>query len=155
MKQVFFSHFLCFLSLFWFTSVSAKSRLGEYYLGFGYSMADGDKQSSHDTGDILSIMANSPATQSADWRLALEYGNYDLVPDGDKTSWGLTLDYIMHYDDYVFQNGMFRPYFGIGLGYFSDGAKIHLNDNGFNWSLMVGSEMLFTDDLSMYFGGSF
>jgi len=119
-------------------------------------MADGDKTMQQASGDILSIMANSPATQSADWRLALEYGNYDFGPSlGDDSSWGLTLDYIMHYDDYVFQNGMFRPYFGIGLGYFSDGAKIHLDDDGFNWSLMVGSEMLFTDDLSMYFGGSF
>ena len=156
MNQAFFRHFLCFLSLCWVASLSGKSRLGEYYLGFGYSMADGDKQHQQDSGDVLSIMANSPATQSADWRLALEYGNYDLGSiAGDKTSWGLTLDYIMHYDDYVFQNGMFRPYFGIGLGYFSDGAEIHLDDDGFNWSLMVGSEMLFTDDLSMYFGGSF
>ena len=60
-------------------------------------MADGDKTMQQANGDILSIMANSPATQSTDWRLALEYGNYDLgSPLGDETSWGLTLDYIMH-----------------------------------------------------------
>ena len=45
--------------------------------------------------------------------------------------------------------------FGIGLGYYNDDARIHLDGNGFNWSLLVGSEMLFTDNLSMYFGGSF
>ena len=89
MKQVFLSHFLCFLSLFWVTSLSAKSRLGEYYLGFGYSMADGDKAMQQANGDVLSIMANSPATQSTDWRLALEYGNYDLGPSlGDESHLG-------------------------------------------------------------------
>ena len=82
MNQVFFRHFLCFLSLFWVASLSAKSRLGEYYLGFGYSMADGDKQRQQASGDILSIMANSPATQSsrlATWRWNTETTIWFLV----------------------------------------------------------------------------
>jgi hypothetical protein len=119
-------------------------------------MADGDKDWQSRSGDILSIMGNSPATNSADWRIALEYGNYDFGPgQGNDTSWGLTLDYILHYDDYVFRNGIFRPYFGIGSGYFNDKAHIRLDDNGFNWNLMVGTEMIFTETLSMHVGGSF
>ena len=137
-------------------SLSAKSRLGEYYLGFGYSMADGDGGLQKASGDILSIMAESPASNTSDWRLGLEYGNYDMGPgQGNETSWRLGIDYLMYYDGHVDQNGMFRPYFGIGLGYLSDKANIRLDDNGFNWNFLVGSEMLFTDDLSMYFGGSF
>ena len=137
-------------------SLSAKSRLGEYYLGFGYSMADGDGALQSASGDILSIMAESPASNTSDWRLGLEYGNYDMGPGlGNDTSWRLGIDYLMYYDGHVDQNGMFRPYFGLGIGYLNDKVGIRLDDNGFNWNFLVGSEMLFTDDLSMYIGGSF
>ena len=139
-----------------FGYLQGKSRLGDYYLGFGYSMADGDKAYQSYDGDILSIMAESPASNTSDWRLHLQYGNYDKGPgNGDDSSWRLGMDYLMYYDGHVDQNGMFRPYFGVGLGYLNDGARIRLDDNGMNWNLLVGTEMLFTDDLSLYFGGSF
>ena len=157
MNQIFRSLVICCLALVSLGSLSAKSRLGEYYLGFGYSMADGDGVLKAASGDILSIMAESVANNTADWRLGLAYGNYDdiVTSTGDVTSWKLTLDYIMYYDGHVDQNGMFRPYCGLGVGYFNDKAAIRLDDNGFNWNFLVGTEMLFTDDLSMYFGGSF
>ena len=49
-------------SLFVISSVSfSKSRLGEYYFGFGYAMADGGKGIDAD-GDFLNLSANSPAS---------------------------------------------------------------------------------------------
>ncbi len=150
-----FSVLISFFTLF--EQSWGKSRLGDYYLGFGYSMADGDGEFQQTDGDILSIMGESPATNNSDWRVHLQYGNYDKVPPsmGDESSWKLGIDYLMYYDGHIDQNGMFRPYFGLGLGYLNDKAKLRLNDNGFNWNFLVGTEVLFTDDLSLYLGGSF
>ena len=64
-------------SSFFFSLVSfSKSRLGEYYFGFGYAMADGGKDLNAD-GDFLNLSANSPASDSADFNLFLSYGNVD------------------------------------------------------------------------------
>ena len=53
-----------------FNSAYSKSRLGEYYMGFGYAMADGGKNADIE-GDFLSLSANSPASDSADFILCL------------------------------------------------------------------------------------
>ena len=143
-----------FIILVTFVSISfSKSRLGEYYFGFGYAMADGGK-SDNIEGDFLSLSANSPASDSADFSLYFNYGNIDHN-NSDDSSWELGLDYIYHYDEYVFQNGMFRPFAGIGLSYLDDGPKARLNDDGFTWSFLAGTEILFTDYFSMSLGGKF
>lgn len=148
--------FLASSILFSFTSFS-KSRLGEYYFGFGYAMADGGKGIDAD-GDFLNISANSPASDVADFNLYLSYGNVDYKQssvDKSGTSWELGLDFTYHYDEYVFQNGMFRPFAGVGLSYLSEDAKVRMGDDGFTWKFLAGTEILFTDYLSMSIGGSF
>ena len=89
-------------SLFVISSVSfSKSRLGEYYFGFGYAMADGGKGIDAD-GDFLNLSANSPASDSADFNLYFSYGNVDRnSTSGSDSSWELGLDFIYHYDEYV------------------------------------------------------
>ena len=146
-------------SSFFFSIVSfSKSRLGEYYFGFGYAMADGGKDLNAD-GDFLNLSANSPASDSADFNLFLSYGNVDykdtLGADQSGTSWELGLDFIYHYDEYVFQNGMFRPFAGVGLSFLSEDAKVRMGDDGFTWKFLAGTEILFTDYLSLSIGGNF
>jgi hypothetical protein len=148
-------------SLFVISSVSfSKSRLGDYYFGFGYAMADGGKGIDAD-GDFLNLSANSPASDSADFNLYLSYGNVDRnSTSGSDSSWELGLDFIYHYDEYVFQNGMFRPFAGVGLSYLSDigstpSGSFRMGDDGFTWKFLAGTEILFTDYLSMSIGGNF
>lgn len=140
------------LSLTFFSSLAfPKSRLGDYYLGFGYSNASGKKDLE---GDFLNFSANNPASDSTDFLLQFNYGNVDSN-GGDNTSWDIALDYIYHYDEYVYQNGMFRPFAGIGVSYLDDGAKISMSEDGFTWKLLAGTEILFTEDFSMSLGGNF
>lgn len=143
-------------SLFVIPSLSfAKSRLGEYYFGFGYAMANGGKGIDAD-GDFLNLSATSPASDSADFNLFLSYGNVDVEsPAASGSSWELGLDFIYHYDEYVFQNGMFRPFAGVGLSYLSEDIKMRMGDDGFTWKFLAGTEILFTDYLSMSIGGNF
>ena len=142
------------LSLSLFSSLAySKSRLGDYYLGFGYNNASGKKALELE-GDFLNFSANNPASDSTDFLLQFNYGNVDSN-GGDNTSWDIALDYIYHYDEYVFQNGMFRPFAGIGVSYLNDGAKIRMAEDGFTWKLLAGTEILFTEDFSMSLGGNF
>jgi len=136
-----------------FNSAYSKSRLGEYYMGFGYAMADGGKCADIE-GDFLSLSANSPASDSADFVLRFDYGSVDSIAS-DESTWELGLDYIYHYDDYVFQNGMFRPFAGGGISYLSDDAMVRMKKDGFTWKLLAGTEVLFTDYFSMSFGANF
>lgn len=136
--------------------LAAKSRIGEYYLGFGYSLVDGDQSLQSMQGDVLSIFGSSPQDTGADWRFHLNYGNYDFGPGkGDDSAWDIGIDYLLYYDGHVEQNGIFRPYLGLGVDYMSNARGLLLDDNGFNWNFTLGTELLFTDELSMYVGGSF
>ena len=67
--------------------VNAKSRLGEYYFGFGYAMADGGKGVNLE-GDFLNLSANSLASDSTDFNLNFSYGNVDYN-NSDESSWEL------------------------------------------------------------------
>ena len=156
--------FLTAFAFLFFTSFSltAKSRLGEYYLGFGYSIIDGGDTVDIE-GDAFQISANSLASDSTDFILNFSYGRADrTLTDAngtstmsDGTTFNLGLDYVYHYDENVFQNGMFRPYAGLGLSYFGDDLGIVLGDDGFTWSFLGGTEILFTDNFSFMLGGRF
>ena len=141
------------LLVFISSTAFSKSRLGEYYFGFGYTMADGGKEPSID-GDFLHLSANSPASDSADFILHFNYGNVESN-SSDDSSWELGLDYIFHYDEYIFQNGMFRPFAGFGASYLSDSPKVRMNDDGFTWKFLAGTEILFSDYFSMSVAGNF
>ena len=156
--------FLTAFSFLFITSLSlnAKSRLGEYYLGFGYSIIDGGDTVDIE-GDAFQISANSLASDSTDFILNFSYGRADrtltdasgTTTMSDGTTFNLGLDYVYHYDENVFQNGMFRPYAGLGLSYLGDDLGIALGDDGFTWSFLGGTEILFTDNFSLMLGGRF
>ena len=150
---------LLFLTSF---SLSAKSRLGEYYLGFGYSIIDGGDAVDFE-GDAFQISANSLASDSTDFVLNFSYGRADRsLSDANGTSttsdgstFNLGLDYVYHYDENIFQNGMFRPFAGLGVSYLGDDLGVVLGDDGFTWSFLAGTEILFTENFSFMLGGRF
>ncbi len=142
---------LCFVFLT--PLLYSKSRLGEYYYGFGYAMAEGGKSGSL-KGDFLNLTLNSPASDSADFIIGFNYGNVD-VDLKDDTSWGIGLDYLVQYNEYVYENGMFRPFAGIGISYLDDGAKIRFADDGLSWKLLAGTEILFSEYFSISIGANF
>ena len=150
MKFTFLSLALIFVSSF---ALNAKSRLGEYYLGFGYTLVDGGKSGNLE-GGLFDISANSMASDSTDFILNFSYGNVETNGTDDST-FSIGLDYVYHYDEYVFQNGMFRPYAGLGISYISDDMGARLGDDGMTWSFLAGTEILFTDNFSFMLGGRF
>ena len=133
--------------------LNAKSRLGEYYLGFGYTIVDGGKGADLE-GGLFDLSANSLASDSTDFILSLSYGEVESNATDDST-FSIGLDYVYHYDEYVFQNGMFRPFAGLGLSYVSDAMGARLGDDGMTWSFLGGTEILFTDNFSLLLGGRF
>ena len=150
MKFILITLALIFISSF---ALNAKSRLGEYYLGFGYAMVNGGKSGNLE-GDLFELTANSIASDSTDFILSFSYGNVEDNGTDDST-FSIGLDYVYHYDEYVFQNGMFRPFAGLGLSYISDDMGVRLGDDGMTWSFLGGTEILFTDNFSFFLGGRF
>ena len=140
--------FLCLSS-----PLCGKSRLGEYFLGFGIFRAGGGDVFDV-KGDSLNLSANSPASDSADFVLSFNYGK--LEGNATKHSlWSLNLNYVMHFNDIHTSSAMFNPYAGIGLGYMNDASDMILGDDGMTWLFQGGSEVAFTDSLSLDVGGSF
>ena len=50
---------------------------------------------------------------------------------------------------------MFRPYAGLGVSYLGDDLGVVLGDDGFTWSFLAGTEILFTENFSFMLGGRF
>ena len=143
---------LVLISLFPFL-LQAKSKFGDYYLGFGLDFVEAKDTASYD-GEGLSLFANSLASDVADFHFTFNYTGLD----GDtskETVWNLAADYIYHLDNFSGADGMIRPYVGIGIGYLDDSAGISLADDGFTWNLQFGTELLFTDEISLAIGGQF
>ena len=148
----------CILSLLLCSLMStpllySKSRLGEYYYGFGYAIGDGGKSGNLE-GDFLNLSFNSPASDSADFVIGFNYGNVD-VNLKDNTSWELGFDYVFQYNESMLQDGLFRPFAGIGASYLDDGAKIRLSEDGMTWKLLAGIEILFSEYFSFSLGANF
>ena len=103
---------------------------------------------------MRSISANSLAKDSTDFILNFSYGRADRTMTdangtstmSDGTTFNLGLDYVYHYDENVFQNGMFRPYAGLGVSYLGDDLGIALGDDGFTWSFLGEPKFFFTDN---------
>lgn len=133
------------------SGLEAKSKLGEYFLGFSYFAGDASTSDS----DVLDFEIGNPISASTDYRLGLSWINVDAQGTGDDTSWWLDIDMVYHYDDYMNGGGMFRPYVSGGIGYMNDSANVILGKNGLNWKLAVGSEFLFTDSFSASVGLNF
>jgi hypothetical protein len=143
---------LALLSVLFVTASSAKSRIGQYILGFGYSIADSG--SDEREGDFLRITAQAPNSSSTDLGVYLDYGT--MKNDGqDASSWNLGVDYLLNFDGVGGRSARFTPVLGAGVGYLDDETPIRLGEDGFTWSLLVGSEIQFSNSLSLNLGGRF
>ena len=99
----------------------AKSKLGEYFIGFSYFSGD----ASGADIDVLDIELSNPTSNSNDVKLGLAWMNVDQAGGGDDTTWWLDADLVYHYDDFMNGGGMFRPYASLGVGYFNDSGNIN------------------------------
>ena len=150
MKSLIFSLFFIYFSA---SLLFSKSKFGDYYLGFGLDFIEAGDTTTFE-GEGLSLFANSLASNEADFHLTLDYAKLDGAAS-EETIWNLGLDYIYHLDDFSGADGMFRPYSGIGIGYLDDSSGISLADDGFSWNLQAGTEILFTDEVSLALGAKF
>ena len=143
---------LALLSALLVTNSSAKSRIGQYILGFGYSMADSGSDDRE--GDFLRISAQAPNSSSTDLGVYLDYGT--MKNNGqDASSCNLGADYLLNFDGVGGRSARFTPFLGAGVGYLDDETPIRLGEDGFTWSLLVGSEIQFSKSLSLNLGGRF
>jgi hypothetical protein len=143
---------LALLSALLVTNSSAKSRIGQYILGFGYSMADSGSDDRE--GDFLRISAQAPNSSSTDLGVYLDYGT--MKNNGqDASSWNLGADYLFNFDGVGGRSARFTPFLGAGVGYLDDETPIRLGEDGFTWSLLIGSEIQFSNSLSINFWGRF
>ena len=133
--------------------LQAKSKFGDYYLGFGLDFVEAEDTASYD-GEGLSLFANSLASDEADFHFTFNYAGLD-GNTSKETVWNIGADYIYHLDNFSGADGMIRPYLGIGIGYLDDSAGISLADDGFTWNLQFGTELLFTEEISLAIGGKF
>jgi len=132
----------------------AKARLGEYYLGFGYSMADGGNSADDLEGDFLNFRASNPFDSSSDLGIYLEYGNLERT-GSDASSWNLGVDYITHFEGPDLGSSNLRPYLGLGLGFLDEETPTRLGEDGFTWSVLLGTELKINKFFSLHLGGRF
>ena len=129
----------------------AKSKLGEYYYGFGYSLVDGDKGKNRE-GGFLRLLAYGPNDSESDLSVHLDYGSVESNAS-DITSLGLGINYLVHFEDLTGSNSPIHPYIGIGISYLDEESPILLAEDGFLWSIFLGSEFKVNRSISAYLGG--
>ena len=139
---------LCFCSY-------SKSRLGEYYFGFGVMRANGGNGIDVE-GDAIALSVNTLASDSADFIFSFDYGKLETNASKD-TAWSINADYVMQFGDADATHSLFRPYAGLGIGYLRDPSDLKLGDDGLTWRLLAGSEVLITENWHLglnarYFG---
>jgi hypothetical protein len=152
MEGMNFGNFL-FLALILSFSINcwAKSKLGEYYYGFGYSLVETDKGKKQE-GDFLRLSAYGPNDSESDLSVHLDYGSVESNAS-DVTSLGIGINYLVHFEDLTGSNSPIHPCIGIGISYLDEEAPILLAEDGFTWSLFVGSEFKINRSFSAYLGG--
>jgi hypothetical protein len=131
----------------------AKSGLGEYYYGFGYSVVDGSGDLER-KGNFLRLSAHGLNDSASDLSAYVDYGSVDSNGT-DGTSWNLGVNYLVHYEDLTGPNSRLHPFVGLGFSYLDEETPIRLKEDGFLWSLFLGSELKITNSLSAFLGGTF
>jgi hypothetical protein len=147
-----FLSFFALLSIFSTISSHGKPRAGSYILGFGYSMAEGDADDRE--GDFFRLTAQAPNGPNSDVGVYLDYGTMKSGGQ-DASSWNVGADYLGNFSSIGGYSAQLTPYLGAGLGYLNDEKPIRLGDDGFTWSLLLGSEIKFSNSLSLNLGGRF
>jgi len=143
---------LALLSVLFVMASSAKSRIGQYVLGFGYSMAESGADDRE--GDFLRITAQAPNSSNSDLGVYLDYGTMEQN-GSDASSWNLGADYLFNFNGVGGRSARFTPFLGAGVGYLDEETPIRLGEDGFTWSLLIGSEIQFSNYLSLNLGGRF
>lgn len=143
---------LALLSVLFVMASSAKSRIGQYVLGFGYSMAESGADDRE--GDFLRITAQAPNSSNSDLGVYLDYGTMEQN-GSDASSWNLGADYLFNFNGVGGRSARFTPFLGAGVGYLDEETPIRLGEDGFTWSLLIGSEIQFSNYLSLSLGGRF
>lgn len=143
---------LALISLLLAATASAKTRTGSYFLGFGYSMAESGADDRE--GDFFRLTAQSPNSSNSDLGVYLDYGKMESGGQ-DATSWNLGADYLAHFSGIGGRSVQLIPYLGAGIGYLDEERPIRLLDDGFTWSLLIGSEIQFSNSLSLNLAGRF
>jgi len=143
---------IALISVLFVTASSAKSRIGQYVLGFGYSMAESGTDDRE--GDFLRITAQAPNSSNSDLGVYLDYGTMKRAGQ-DASSWNLGADYLFNFNGVGGRSARLTPFLGAGVGYLDDETPIRLGEDGFTWSLLVGSEIQFSKSLSLNLGGRF
>jgi hypothetical protein len=143
---------LALLSVLFVMASSAKSRIGQYVLGFGYSMAESGADDRE--RDFLRITAQAPNSSNSDLGVYLDYGTMKRAGQ-DASSWNLGADYLFNFNGVGGRSARFTPFLGAGVGYLDEETPIRLGEDGFTWSLLVGSEIQFSNSLSLNLGGRF
>ena len=75
--------------------------------------------------------------------------------DASSWSWNLGVDYLAHFNGISGRSARLIPYLGAGVGYLDDESPIRLGEDGFTWSLLLGSEIQFSNSLSVHLGAGF
>lgn len=127
---------------------NGKSRIGEYYLGFGYGTVD-DSDGLFD-GDSFNFFTNSLASDSVDLNFHYTYSGLD-TNSSKETFWKLGIGMRYHFDHFYDNDGMFRPFLGAGLQYFDDSGSLLHEEDGFGWTVELGAELSFTQNVSFLF----
>jgi len=143
---------LALLFVLFVMASSAKSRIGQYVLGFGYSMAESGADDRE--GDFLRITAQAPNSSNSDLGVYLDYGTMKRAGQ-DASSWNLGADYLFNFNGVGGRSARFTPFLGAGVGYLDEETPIRLGEDGFTWSLLIGSEIQFSNYLSLNLGGRF
>ena len=143
---------LALLFVLFVMASSAKSRIGQYVLGFGYSMAESGADDRE--GDFLRITAQAPNSSNSDLGVYLDYGTMEQN-GSEASSWNLGADYLFNFNGVGGRSARFTPFLGAGVGYLDEETPIRLGEDGFTWSLLVGSEIQFSNYLSLNLGGRF
>ena len=143
---------IALISVLFVTASSAKSRIGQYVLGFGYSMAESGADDRE--GDFLRITAQAPNSSNSDLGVYLDYGTMEQN-GSDASSWNLGADYLFNFNGVGGRSARFTPFLGAGVGYLDEETPIRLGEDGFTWSLLIGSEIQFSNYLSLNLGGRF
>ena len=128
--------------------LSGKTRVGEYYTGFGLGVVD-DSNNLFE-GEAFNFFVNSLASDSVDFDLQYTYSGLE-TNSSKETVWELGLGMRYHFDHFHDNEGMFRPFMGLGVHYLGDPASLMLEEDGFGWSLEVGAEISFTQNFSFLF----
>ena len=72
----------------------------------------------------------------------------------DSSSWNIGADYIAYLNGIGGRSARLTPYLGAGVGYLDDERNSSWRRRLY-WSLLLGSEIQFSNSLSLHLGGRF